>query len=139
MDQHLFAEFREIKMVPKSLARSLAAARKRKHCEASFFYDFWGTIPKDFTLNKGHVSFFYDKGVYLSNRYLDLRLELTKRGINFDRTSQLDPDGVFGTLDHNFLNNYAPTPEALAIIRERIEQRLALRPGFYRYYGKVQQ
>lgn len=26
MDQHLFAEFREIKMVPKSLRRSLQAA-----------------------------------------------------------------------------------------------------------------
>ncbi len=27
MDQHLFAEFREIKMVPKSLRRSIAARR----------------------------------------------------------------------------------------------------------------
>ena len=29
MDQHLFAEFREIKMVPKSLRRSLRAAEAR--------------------------------------------------------------------------------------------------------------
>lgn len=30
MDQHLFAEFREIKMVPKSLRRSLRAAWQRE-------------------------------------------------------------------------------------------------------------
>ena len=85
MDQHLFAEFREIKMVPKSLARSIAArgvqgVQKR--------------IPTAFTLNTGHVSFFYDKGAYLVGRYALLRQELERRGINFNRESELDPDGT---------------------------------------------
>ena len=60
MDQHLFAEFREIKMVPKSLARSIAARGVQGVLKR---------IPPRFTLNTGHVSFFYDKGAYLVERY----------------------------------------------------------------------
>ena len=29
-------------------------------------------VPKKYTLNKGHVYFFYNKGKYLHKRYLDL-------------------------------------------------------------------
>lgn len=129
-DQHLFAEFREIKMVPKSLARSL-----RAHGTDGVLK----RIPKDFTLGKGHVSFFYDKCTYLANRWIELRHELTRRGINYDRTSVLDSDKVYMGLPFEFLQDYTPTPDALAIIRERIEERLALRPGWYRYYGKVKE
>lgn len=130
MDQHLFSEFREIKMVPKSLRRSLAARGTEGVLKM---------IPKDYTLNKGHVSFFYDKAGYLMLRYQELREELCKRGINFDRESKLDPDLIFDTLGSEFLKCYTPTANALAIIRERIEEKLALRPGWYRYYGKVKQ
>ena len=36
--------------------------------------------PKQFTLNKGHVKFFYDKGKYLSQRYDKLINEISKFG-----------------------------------------------------------
>ena len=32
-------------------------------------------------------------------------------------------------------NDYMPTVEALNIIRTRISEKIALRPGWYRYYG----
>ena len=131
MDQHLFAEFREIKMVPKSLARSLVASAKR----GENYYQFWQRIPKAYTLNTGHVSFFYDKGNYLRHRYADLRMELRARGVKFDETSPLDPDCVFDGLDHNFNNWYEPTPEALAIVRARIAEKIAMKPSWYRYKG----
>lgn len=131
-DQHLFAEFREIKMVPKSLRRSLRASEARSET----LLQFWQRIPKAFTLNTGHVSFFYDKGLYLQQRYSALRHELRRRGINFDENSLLDPDGVFRSLDHNFNNDYTPTPEALHIIRTRIAEKVALKPEWYRYSGE---
>lgn len=98
-DQHLFAEFREIKMVPKALARSIRArgvdgVRK--------------IIPASFTLGKGHVSFFYDKGAYLHERYYKIRRELCERGINFNKESLFDPDDVMEC--NEFWHDWEPTP-----------------------------
>jgi deoxyribonuclease (pyrimidine dimer) len=125
MDQHLFAEFREIKMVPKSLARSITARGVEGVLKR---------IPPAFTLNTGHVSFFYDKGAYLRERYALLRAELERRGINFNRESELDPDGTM--LATPWCGHYTATPEALRIIRERIAEKIALKPHWYRYEGK---
>lgn len=146
MDQHLFAEFREIKMVPKSLRRSLRAAEARD-VKAHGYRDAYvqalmgqaivlAAVPQAYTLNTGHVSFFYDKALYLRKRYALLRAELERRGINFNRDSLLDPDGVFDSLDERFRKDYDPTPEALALVRERIAEKIAMKPSWYRYEGK---
>ena len=124
MDQHLFAEFREIKMVPKSLARSIAARGVEGVLKR---------IPPAFTLNAGHVSFFYNKGAYLRERYALLREELAKRGINFNRDAEFDPDGTM--LAAPWCGYYTATPEALRIIRERIADRIQLKRSWYRYEG----
>ena len=140
MDQHLFAEFREIKMVPKSLARSIAAARKGyalgfqpERVEQLAAESVLKRIPPAFTLNTGHVSFFYDKGAYLVERYALLRQELERRGINFNRGSELDPDGTM--LAAPWCGHYTATPEALHIIRTRIAEKIQLKPHWYRYKG----
>ena len=127
MDQHLFAEFREIKMVPKALARSITA-----HGATGVF----SRIPKVFTLNTGHVCFFYNKGAYLFQRFNELREELRKRGINFNELSELDSDGIYAR-NSVFLGDYNPTPEAFTIIRQRIKEKIAMKPSWYRYYGKT--
>ena len=127
MDQHLFAEFREIKMVPKSLRRSIAARGRA---------DVLRKVPVAYTLNTGHVSFFYDKGAYLRKRYEALKAELLRRGFNFNQDSPLDPDGVFDALDERFRKDYDPTPEALALVRARIAEKIAMKPSWYRYEGK---
>jgi deoxyribonuclease (pyrimidine dimer) len=128
MDQHLFAEFREIKMIPKSLARSIAARGVQGVLKR---------VPPAFTLNTGHVSFFYDKGAYLHERYWLLRMELLRRGFNINLAALLDPDHTFASLPDTFFSDYEPTPEALQIIRTRIAEKIAMRPGWYRYEGKV--
>lgn len=125
MDQHLFAEFREIKMVPKSLLRSIAARGSQGVLKR---------IPPRFTLNTGHVSFFYDKGAYLQERYELLRQELERRGYNFDRHAPLDPDGTMACAPWN--GHYEPDAEAFQIIRSRIAEKIAMKPHWYRYEGR---
>lgn len=136
-DQHLFAEWRELKMIPKSLIRSLAALdgykfgfppeRARQLILAALIRK----IPKEYVLNKGHVYFFYDKGAYLRERYRVLGNELWLRGYEFNADSPLDPDGVYDTYPE-LCGNYEPTPAALALIRERIAERVAMKPEWYR-------
>ena len=54
-DQHLIAEYREIFMVAGSLHRTLMS--KLGYVESK--------VPVQYTLNRGHVYFFYNKGKYL--------------------------------------------------------------------------
>ena len=72
MDQHLIAEYREISMIPASLKRTLASKTGLNLKKISDVY----------TLNKGHVYFFYNKGKYLNKRYQLLVNEMKKRGFN---------------------------------------------------------
>lgn len=127
-DQHLFAEFRELKMVPRSLNRSL---RKYEHLPDPV-RALLATLPPTYRLGAGHVSFFYDRGLYLQNRYSDICRELARRGVNYDANVLLDPLRIF-TQDARLCKDYTPTPEALAENRARINERLQQRPGWYRW------
>lgn len=118
-DQHLRAEYREIFMVGSALQRSLRSKnwpKKRK------------SLPPKFTLNAGHVSFFYDKGQYLHLRYLSLIEELQRRGFNPDpeRTFKREqwPDDLY--------NDWVPNEDDKNIVRERIALRISQKPDFYR-------
>ena len=122
-DQHLFSEFREIKMVPKALSRSLAARG------ISGVRDI---IPERFTLNKGHVAFFYDKGLYLERRYAEIKTELRLRGIHFNEASPFDPDRVYEN-NPTLYNDYCPDELAIKIITTRLMEKIAMRPEWYRY------
>jgi len=119
-DQHLMAEYRELPMVMGSLRRSLVA--KNGLPKGGKFY----------TLNAGHVKFFYDKGKFLHRRYLMLIAELTKRKYN------LDPERkacfqVF--IDNGLYNDWVPDDNAYVINRQRINERIAMKREWYRYYG----
>ena len=124
-DQHLMAEWREIKMVPAALRRSL-----RTQTVQTVFKK----IPKDFTLNKGHVTFFYNKIDYLKDRYKALTKELFVRKFNI---ADRDISEIF---DDNiplvFKGNWSPTETDLAIIRQRIEEKIAMKRHWYKYMRK---
>lgn len=128
--QHLFAEFRELKMVPKSLRRSLIAAQRHvgPHNATAHVVS---KIPAHYLLGKGHVSFFYNKGFYLQQRYSLIRHELSRRGVNYDVNSLLDPDRTMQQVPWN--GDYVPTVEALALIRQRIAEKIAMKPEWYRW------
>jgi deoxyribonuclease (pyrimidine dimer) len=124
-DQHLFAEWREIKMVPASLRRSL----KTKSVDKVL-----ASIPEKFTLNSGHVLFFYDKLSYLVMRYRRLYKELVKRGY---KVPWQEPDPIFYEgIPKEFIRAiWWPTQEDGEIVKQRIREKVAQKPEWYRYYG----
>ena len=118
-DQHLIAEYREITMVPASLNRTLSSKQgllKEK-------------ISKRFTLNSGHVYFFYDKGLYLDKRYNQIVTEMKLRGFNPD-SSRVFPTKIFK--DNDLYNDWTPTIEDQKLIRQRIQERINSKPDWYR-------
>ncbi len=119
-DQHLMAEYREIFMIGSSLQRSLKSKNWNKK-----------RIPKKFTLNEGHVLFFYDKGKYLYKRYDEIKKELKKRNYNLDK-NRLFKSTQFPS---EYFNDWEPTKEDQAIVWKRIEERIRQKPEWYRHYG----
>ena len=116
------AEYREIRHVGPSLGRSM---KKKSGFDKS-------EIPEQFTLNAGHVKFFYDKGKFLAERFKQLRDELVKRGFNLN--DEIGFDTSF--FQDGFYNDWTPTEESKRLIRERIKERIEQKPGFYRYKGE---
>jgi len=118
-DQHLIAEYRELTMVPAALNRTLnskVGLLKEK-------------ISKRFTLNSGHVYFFYDKGLYLDKRYTEIVNEMKLRGFNPDST-RVFPIQIFK--DNNLYNDWTPMIEEQKLIRQRIQERINSKPDWYR-------
>lgn len=110
-------------MVPASLKRTLASSRG---------YDV-SRVPAVFTLNAGHVTFFYNKLTYLSDRYEELVAEMVRRGMRPDFRRQLDftgiPDRCFG--------EWQPSKIEQRVVVDRITTRLRQRAGWYRSHGKI--
>jgi deoxyribonuclease (pyrimidine dimer) len=116
---HLIAEYREITMVPAALRRSLRTKTKDEILKS---------IPKQFTLNKGHVTFFYDKQIFLLKRFHRLCDEMDARGYMNDRNRELP----FIGFDIDFENDWQSTPDADAIVKERIALRISQKPHLYK-------
>ena len=118
-DQHLIAEYREITMVPAALNRTLNSKKgidKEK-------------ISSTYTLNKGHVYFFYNKGRYLYNRYLEIIYEMKQRGFS-PNSKRKFPKKIF--IENNLYNDWVPTIEDYKIIRQRINTKFKEKPNWYR-------
>ena len=131
MDQHLMAEYRELPMVYAALQRSLQA--KRNKVGAANSVDVLvKCIPKSFTLNTGHVTFFYDKLFFLHKRYQLLIEELKRRDF------RLDPNRVYSLVAFpaQLKNDWEATERDRDIIRARIKEKIAMKPHWYRYCGK---
>lgn len=115
---HLLAELREITMVPASLQRSLSTQSKRAVLNG---------IPKKFTLNTGHVKFFYTRLTFLMNRFIRLCDEMENRGYTPDRSRIV----AFYGFDIEFYNDWTSTKEDDNIVHERIALRISEKPHLY--------
>jgi len=110
---HLVAEYRE-------LPRTFALAY-----QASLRGDLWSPkTPKDYTLGKGHVLFFYDKLLYLSKRHQLLVKEMLRRKYKPNFTEDLFLVWK-SKIPAEYWGNYRPTKKAIAINLDRINKRLA--------------
>ncbi len=112
-DQHLIAEYDEILMLFGYVKRYPVIKE--------------GSIPKKYTLNKGHMLFFKDKLLYLKNRHEDLKIEMRARGFVTNITVDLKE------FPRDLCNDWKPTAVDKKIIKERIMQKLELKPEYYNY------
>lgn len=119
-DQHLVAEYREIRLLSAILQRSLKSKKGvQEH-----------TIPQQFTLNQNHVRFFYNKGMYLHKRYNSLMEEMQNRGMEPKLSFPIEkwPPRLY--------KDWEPNERDKNIVRERIALRISQKPDWYRKYGK---
>ena len=103
VNQHLIAEHREIKRIPNCIAKGK--------------YNMEG-IPDKFKLGAGHVKFFYNKLLYLKNRYTSLYNECIKRGFNVQNYI-----GAWDNVPQELMNDYKVEPNDIIIIKKRIDER----------------
>lgn len=102
--QHLIAEHREIKRIPNMIKNGRLLPTN---------------IPTHFTLNKGHVKFFYNKQLYLLKRYKEIYNECIKRGYNVT-----DYSNAWNDIPEELMNDYSPTDQDCQIIIERINEKI---------------
>jgi deoxyribonuclease (pyrimidine dimer) len=112
-DQHLIAEYDEILMLFGYVKRYPVVKE--------------GSIPKKYTLNKGHMLFFKDKLLYLKKRHESLKVEMRARGFATNMTVNLKEYPKL------LCNDWTPSEPDKKIIRERIMQKLELKPEYYNY------
>jgi deoxyribonuclease (pyrimidine dimer) len=115
---HLVAELREITMVPAALRRSLKTKRPT---------EILTTIPKTFTLNAGHVKFFYNKLEFLRKRFSELSNEMERRGYIPNRSRIIAFDGF----DKIWYGDWDSSRADDDLVRERIALRISQKPHLY--------
>ena len=116
-DEHLRAEEAEIAMCP------------------GFYNRVWkgkSVIPSQFTLGKGHISFFMNKKTWTLKRYKTLHNECLRRGFNgikdkSYRWDEWNPDDDI---------NWVPTDIDNQIIKERIISQINNSTCRFHYYRK---
>jgi hypothetical protein len=109
---HLLAEHREIKRVCYRLAQRLTK-NKFDDIPASFY-----------EIKNGKIAFkelfWLDKGLYTYQRYLQIRDECSRR--NYQIQSYADNWRIYAKKPE-YWNDYVPTPEQVAMMRQRINMK----------------
>jgi len=122
-DKHLLAEHHEIKRICSYYEKWLNAGADESK------------IPPKPTLNKGHVSFFYDKPIFTLCRYHAIREECLNRGFAVaDYSSSWD---VYKDSKHNNLISYEDIQIGKALLLERIKDRIISAKHEPRYKQKT--
>ena len=102
--KHLVAEYREL-------------PRVFKLAEGAWFRGDW-QAPDRYTMGKGHVKFFYSRLGFCRHRFKAIVDEMLLRG--FKPVHLTTPTVAVPDI---WLSGWIPSPEALLINRERIQQR----------------
>jgi hypothetical protein len=116
-NSHAFGEYKEI-LRPVSKVRNALAKYPNKW---AFYKAYANKIPVDYTMGKGHESFFFDKLMYIAERYQQLCEWRKVRGYKY---TPISIEQILDGLPEFVLQSYTPTQQALAINRCRIAERL---------------
>lgn len=108
-DQHLLAEHREIKRIPRT--------------------KFVNVAPANFTLGSGHVLFFSNKPNYTFNRYCELYEECIDRCFSVEWYGD-NWSKVLDTIE------YVPTKADIKLMTDRIIERTLSSNQIPRFYGQ---
>lgn len=122
-DQHLIAEYRELPRVFGAVRKHVQNGKRPS--------DF--KISSTFILGSGHVTFFYDKLEFLRKRQSDIIDECLKRGFNIKETEVPD----ISDIPSAWCGDYTPHSGSVAISQARLDEKIAQRPAWYKYYGKA--
>jgi deoxyribonuclease (pyrimidine dimer) len=122
-DQHLMAEYRELPMVHGSLKRTLNSANGFQVSRVSLIY----------TLNAGHVYFWYNKKKFLFDRFNQLVNELIFRNYQINPDQRIIDWSVFDRVPQI---DWTPTEKECDINLERVVERIKLKPKFYRWTNR---
>ena len=127
-DQWLVAEYREVKMGPKALSRSLGSLLGVDK----------NRISPTYTLNTGHTYFFYDKNTFLERRLALLVEEMQFRGFETNFTELIDDKYDYHpeAFNDEWWNDWQPDEAALNINMERLHQRIGMKNGWYKFWGR---
>lgn len=120
-DQHLIAEYREMKMTTYYYVRS-------KNSKAGIDKS---RISATYTLNKGHGYMWYDKMGYIAMRFEALCNEMRNRNFKCDYT-ELN----FTDVDKEAFGNYTVTQKDIRINLDRVLVRIEKQPEFYKFHGE---
>lgn len=111
-DQHLVAEYNEMLML-------LGYVKRYPSIEG---------IPEEYTLGPGHIKFFKNKLKYIKTRHELLKKEMRRRGFATNKTVLLSDFNV------NLCNDWVPKPADFLVIKERLTEKIRMKPEYYRYY-----
>lgn len=122
-DQHLLSEWRELTRIPNRVARN-----------PKINLD---TLPTAYTVRtnanpkggEGHCRFFYNKLLFLRDRYQALLEELAERELPQEDRWPFKLPGF-----PQLWQGYEPTPEAIELNRQRIKEQMPAKPRYCREY-----
>jgi len=121
-DNHLIAEYRETKMSTYYYVRS---SKSKNGIDKS-------RISERYTLNGGHAYMWFNKFGYIDKRFKAIVGEMRNRGFqtNFTELNYTDiPEDAFG--------DFEPTQSDIRVNLDRILERVADKPKWYKYHGKT--
>lgn len=106
----LLSEFYNIPRVFDLIRRQVAAGRRPTDCH----------IPERYSLDKGHLRFFYDKGQWVMNRYDEVKQEMFRRGLIISSA----PNKMISDLPPEWLGDWFPNDDdirvSLSLVAEKV-------------------
>lgn len=117
-DQHLIAEYREL---PRII--------KQEHI-------YVGDAPNKYVLGKGHIKWAIKHGNFCMYRYYLLCEEMKYRGFkvnySYEDLDKLATDNQIRL----YTQNYWPTDDDIELSRNRIKEKLAMKPQWYKWTNR---